>query len=173
MIGIGTALADDPILTCRLPGMADRSPVRVLLDGKLRLPSRSRLVESAREVPLWLVSGPEAAAGAKEAFEAAGTTVLSVPRAGERLDLTAVLRLLSARGISRLMVEAGPILAAALLDADLVDEVVLFRSDKVVGADGIDALEGRPLTALTRSPRFVRIAGEALGEDRWDVFERR
>ena len=71
------------------------------------------------------------------------------------------------------MVEAGPILAAALLDADLVDAVTLLRSDKVVGADGIDALEGRPLAALTQSPRFAHIGGDAVGADRCDVFERR
>ena len=173
MTGIGTALADDPILTCRLPGMADRSPVTIVLDGKARLPSRARLVASAREVPLWVVTGPEPPADATEALEAAGATVLSLPRAGERLDLAEVLRLLSERGISRLMVEAGPILAAALLDADLVDQVALFRSDKVVGADGLDALEGLPLAALTQSPRFVRIGSEAVGEDRCEIFERR
>jgi diaminohydroxyphosphoribosylaminopyrimidine deaminase / 5-amino-6-(5-phosphoribosylamino)uracil reductase len=173
MTGIGTALADDPILTCRLPGMANRSPLRIVLDGMLRLPARARLAASAREVPLLIATGPEAPTGAKEALEAAGATVLSVPRSGERLDVAGVLRLLSARGISRVMVEAGPILAAALLDADLVDEVVLFQSDKVVGPDGIDALEGQPLTALTQSPRFVRIDSEAVGEDRCEIFERR
>jgi diaminohydroxyphosphoribosylaminopyrimidine deaminase / 5-amino-6-(5-phosphoribosylamino)uracil reductase len=173
MTGIGTALADDPILTCRLPGMANRSPVRIVLDGMLRLPARARLIASAREVPLWIATGPEAPTGAKGALEAAGATVFSVPRSGERLDVAGVLRLLSARGISRVMVEAGPILAAALLDADLVDEVVLFQSDKVVGPDGIDALEGQPLTALTQSPRFVRIDSEALGEDRCEIFQRR
>jgi diaminohydroxyphosphoribosylaminopyrimidine deaminase/5-amino-6-(5-phosphoribosylamino)uracil reductase len=173
MIGIGTALADDPILTCRLPGMAGYSPVRVVLDGTLRLPTNSRLVCSAREVVLWIVTAPQAPTGAKEALEAAGATVLTVPRVDGRLDLAAVLHLLAERGISRLMVEAGPILAAALLEADLVDEVALFRSDKVVGPDGINALEGMPLTALGRSPRLASVRSEAVGEDRCEVFERR
>jgi diaminohydroxyphosphoribosylaminopyrimidine deaminase / 5-amino-6-(5-phosphoribosylamino)uracil reductase len=173
LIGIGTALADDPILTCRLPGMADRSPVRVVLDSRLRLPSRSRLVESAGEVPLWVMTAPKPPAAAREALEAAGATVLEVPCADGRLDLAAVLGLLAERGISRLMVEAGPILAAALLDADLVDEVALFRSDTIVGPDGIDALEGRPLTALSRSPRFVQVGSETAGADRCESFERR
>src|SRR5262249_26551626 len=114
MTGIGTALADDPILTCRLPGMADRSPVRIVLDGMLRLPARARLVASAREAPVWVVTGPEVPTGAKGALEAAGVTVLSVPRSAKGLDVAAVLRLLAERGISRLMVEAGPILGAAL-----------------------------------------------------------
>ena len=173
MIGIGTALADDPILTCRLPGMTEDSPVRVVLDSKLRLPTNSRLVRSAREVPLWVVTAAGAPSAAKEAVEAGGVTVLSVARADGQLDLAAVLRLLAELGISRLIVEAGPILAAALLEADLVDEVALFRSDKVVGPDGIDALEGMPLTALSQSAYLASICNEAVGEDRCEIFERR
>jgi diaminohydroxyphosphoribosylaminopyrimidine deaminase/5-amino-6-(5-phosphoribosylamino)uracil reductase len=172
MIGIGTALADDPILTCRLPGMADCSPLRIVLDSGLRLPPGSRLVRSAREVPLWVIAGPQTPAAAKEMLDVTGAAVLSVARVDGRLDLSAVLRLLAERGISRLMVEAGPILAAALLEADLVDEVALFRSDKVVGPDGIDALEGMPLTALSRSPHLVSIRSEAIGEDSCELFER-
>jgi diaminohydroxyphosphoribosylaminopyrimidine deaminase / 5-amino-6-(5-phosphoribosylamino)uracil reductase len=173
MIGIGTALADDPILTCRLPGMTEDSPLRIVLDSMLRLPPGFRLVRSAREVPLWVIAGSEAAAAAKEMLEAAGVTVLAVPRRDGRLDLSAVLRLLAERGIHRLMVEAGPILAAALLQADLVDEVMLFRSDKVVSPDGIDALEGMPLTALSKSPHLASIGSEAIGEDNCEIFERR
>jgi diaminohydroxyphosphoribosylaminopyrimidine deaminase / 5-amino-6-(5-phosphoribosylamino)uracil reductase len=173
MIGSGTALADDPILTCRLPGMGAYSPVRVVLDARLRLPIGSRLVRGAREVPLWVLATAEAPAAAKDMLEAAGATVLAVPRAGAGLDLTAVLRLLAQRGISRLMVEPGPILAAALLEADLVDEAALFRSDKRVGADGIDALEGLPLTALTQSPRLASVSDEAVGADRVEILQRR
>ena len=173
MIGIGTALSDDPILTCRLSGMTEDSPVRVVLDSALRLPTNSRLVRNAREVPLWVVTAAEVPAAPKKALEAAGVTVLSAPPLDGRLDLSAVLRLLAERGISRLMVEAGPILAAALLEADLVDEVALFRSDKVVGPDGIDALEGMPLSALSRSPHLASVRSEAVGEDSCEIFERR
>jgi diaminohydroxyphosphoribosylaminopyrimidine deaminase / 5-amino-6-(5-phosphoribosylamino)uracil reductase len=173
MVGIGTALADDPILTCRLPGMAGYSPLRVVLDSMLRLPTGSRLVRSTQEVPLWVVTAAQAPSAAAAALEAAGAAVLSVPRANGRLDLPAVLRLLAERGVSRLMVEAGPILAAALLAADFVDEVALFRSDKVVGPDGIDALEGMPLTALGRSPHLASIRSEIIGEDSCEIFERR
>lgn len=173
MVGIGTALADDPVLTCRLPGMAAYSPVRIVLDGMLRLPLGSRLVRSAGEVPVWVITGPEASSAAKEALAAAGVTVLGVPRIGERLDLSAVLRLLAERGITRLMVEGGPILAAALLTADLVDEAMLFGSAKVVGADGIDALEGLPLTALTQSWHLASLRSEAVGADTCEILERR
>jgi diaminohydroxyphosphoribosylaminopyrimidine deaminase/5-amino-6-(5-phosphoribosylamino)uracil reductase len=173
LTGIGTALADDPLLTCRLPGMADRSPVRVVLDGTLRMRLDSRLVASARDIPLWIISGTEEARDREPALQAAGAEVLRVPSPGGRLDLTAVLERLAARGITRLMVEAGPILAAAMLDADLVDEAALLRSSKVIGPDGIDALEGLPLTALTRSARLELIRTELVGQDTIDFLARR
>ena len=109
MIGIGTALADDPMLTCRLPGMAASSPVRIVLDSGLRLPLGSRLVQSAREVPVWAVAGAQASRSAENALTAEGVTVLRAAHAHGRLDLAAALKLIAARGITRLMVEGGPI----------------------------------------------------------------
>jgi diaminohydroxyphosphoribosylaminopyrimidine deaminase / 5-amino-6-(5-phosphoribosylamino)uracil reductase len=173
MIGIGTALADDPTLTCRLPGMAGYSPVRVVLDSALRLPLSSRLVRTAREVPVWVVTGTQGSRVVQEALEAEGVEILRAPGEGGCLDLSAVLRLLAERGMTRLMVEGGPTLAAAFLAADLVDEAVLFQSPKVVGADGIDALDGLPLTALTQSPHLVSVRSEAVGADTYELFERR
>jgi diaminohydroxyphosphoribosylaminopyrimidine deaminase/5-amino-6-(5-phosphoribosylamino)uracil reductase len=173
MIGIGTAVADDPMLTCRLPGMAGYSPVRTVLDGALRLPASSRLARSAREVPVWVMTRAEGLRAAEDVLLAEGVVVLRVPDGAGRPDISAVLRLIAGRGISRLMVEGGPTLAAAFLAADIVDEAVLFRSPKVVGADGIDALAGLPLTALTQSPRLTRVRSEAVGADRCDVFERK
>jgi diaminohydroxyphosphoribosylaminopyrimidine deaminase/5-amino-6-(5-phosphoribosylamino)uracil reductase len=88
-------------------------------------------------------------------------------------DLAAVLRSLAERGITRLMVEAGPILAAAMLSADLVDEAALLRSRKAIGRDGIDALEGLPLAALTQSPRLQLIRTEIAGQDTIELLARR
>jgi diaminohydroxyphosphoribosylaminopyrimidine deaminase/5-amino-6-(5-phosphoribosylamino)uracil reductase len=173
LTGIGTVLADDPLLTCRLPGMADRSPVRVVLDSKLRLRLDSRLVATARQTPLWVVADTSAAAEREQALRGAGAEVLRVPAAGGRLELVAVLESLAGRGITRLMVEAGPIAAAAMLEADLVDEAVLLRSPEPIGADGIDALEGLPLTALTSSLRLELIRTETAGEDTIDFLVRR
>jgi diaminohydroxyphosphoribosylaminopyrimidine deaminase/5-amino-6-(5-phosphoribosylamino)uracil reductase len=173
MIGIGTALADDPMLTCRLPGMAASSPVRIVLDSGLRLPLGSRLVRSAREVPLWVVAEVQASRSAEDALTGEGVTVLRAPHAHGRLDLAAGLKLIAARGITRLMVEGGPVLAAALLAADLIDEAVLFHSPTVVGAAGVDALEGMPLAALTESPRLKCVASESVGADTRVVLERR
>jgi diaminohydroxyphosphoribosylaminopyrimidine deaminase/5-amino-6-(5-phosphoribosylamino)uracil reductase len=172
LVGIGTVLADDPLLTCRLPGLAGRSPVRVVLDSALLLPLDSRLVQSAREVPVWVVAA-SAPADRAHALEGKGVTVLR-GEASEpgRLDLAAMLRLVAERGITRLMVEGGPTIAAALIAGDLVDEAALLRSDRVIGADGIEALHGLPLTALAGSPRLRSLGIEPVGADRLERFER-
>lgn len=176
LTGIGTVLSDDPLLTCRLPGMADRSPARVVLDATLRLPLTSRLIATARQTPLWVVTGEAAPREREQALAAQGVDVLRVPlrvtEAGGKLDLVAVLKLLAERGITRLMVEAGPILAAALVHADLVDEAALFRAPMNIGPDGIDALDGLPLSALTQSTRLKAVGREAIGSDMVEMFER-
>src|SRR5215510_48168 len=170
LTGIGTGVADDPLLTCRLPGM--RSPVRVVLDATLRLPLTSKLVATARQVPLWVVTSEAAARPREQALAAYGVDVARVPGAEGKLELAAVLKLLAQRGITRLMVESGPILAAAFLRADLVDEAALFRSPAVIGPDGIDALDGLPLSALTQSPRLTAVGSETIGADTVERFER-
>jgi diaminohydroxyphosphoribosylaminopyrimidine deaminase/5-amino-6-(5-phosphoribosylamino)uracil reductase len=170
LTGIGTALSDDPLLTCRLPGMADRSPVRVVLDSDLRLPLDGRLVATARDVPVWVVTGDRALSDREYALKARGTEVL---RVGGRTELPDVLKALASRGITRLMVEAGPIVTAAFVRADLVDEAVLFRSPNAIGADAIDALEGMPLDTLTASPRLALTATETVGADTVECFTRR
>jgi diaminohydroxyphosphoribosylaminopyrimidine deaminase/5-amino-6-(5-phosphoribosylamino)uracil reductase len=173
LTGIGTVLADDPLLTCRLPGMTERSPVRIVLDNSLRLPPESRLAATARETPLWVVTGEAAPQERAEILQRHGAEVLRVTSSAGRLDLAVVLRVLAARGITRLMVEAGPILAAAFLAADLVDESVLLRAPTSIGADGIDALDGCPLETLTRSPRLILTGSEAVGADTIEHYQRR
>ena len=109
LVGIGTVLADDPLLTCRLPGMEPRSPVRVVLDRALRLPGTSKLVQSARQTPLWVMTSDLAEAPAAMKLGAAGAQVIRVAATAQPpgLDLPAVLRALSDKGITRLMVEGG------------------------------------------------------------------
>jgi diaminohydroxyphosphoribosylaminopyrimidine deaminase / 5-amino-6-(5-phosphoribosylamino)uracil reductase len=164
MVGIGTVLADDPLLTCRLPGMAKDSPVRVVADSMLRLPLNSRLVQSARETPVWALTGLAAPQTAEFALLPLGVGVLRLPQSAGRLDLKAGLKFLAAKGITRLMVEGGPTLAAAFIAADLVDEAVLFHSPKIVGPDGIDALATDAMEALTK--RLKQVGSEPVGPDR-------
>src|SRR6266446_6087861 len=168
LVGIGTVRADDPLLTCRLPGMEARSPVRVVLDRRLRIPGTSRLVQSARETPLWVMTSNLSEAPAATKLGAAGAHVIRVatttaPPPG--LDLTAVVRALAEKGITRLMVEGGARVASSFVSADLVDEVWLLRGPDPVGADGIAALEGVSLTAITQSPTFKVRASESLQTD--------
>jgi len=171
MIGIGTALADDPMLTCRLPGMAKYSPVRIVADSMLRLPVQSRLAETAYETPVWAIAGVKAPQQAENALLAHGVEVLRSPESAGRLDLKDALGLLAAKGITRLMVEGGPTLATAFIEADLVDGAVLFHSPKTVGADGVEALASRTMAALTQG--LKRVASEPVGADRQDTFARK
>ena len=175
LVGIGTVLADDPLLTCRLPGMEARSPVRVVLDPGLRLPGTSRLVHSARETPLWVMTSSLAEASAAMKLGAAGAQVIrvattTVPRPG--LDPLAVLHALAEKGITRLLVEGGAQVASSFVAAGLVDEVWLLRGPDPIGADGVAALDALPLSAITQSPVLKPRASESLQKDTLTIYER-
>jgi diaminohydroxyphosphoribosylaminopyrimidine deaminase / 5-amino-6-(5-phosphoribosylamino)uracil reductase len=175
LVGIGTVLADDPLLTCRLPGMEARSPVRVVLDRALRMQGNSRLVRSARATPLWVMTSDLAEAPAATMLGAAGAEVIrlettAMPRSG--LDLQAVLHALAEKGITRLLVEGGARVASAFVSAGLVDEFWLLRGPDNIGGDGVAALEGLPLTSLTQSPGLRIRASEKLDQDILTVYER-
>jgi diaminohydroxyphosphoribosylaminopyrimidine deaminase/5-amino-6-(5-phosphoribosylamino)uracil reductase len=173
LVGIGTVLSDDPLLTCRLPGMQARSPVRVVLDRSLRIPATSRLVHSARSTPLWVMTSSLAEAPAAARLGSAGAQVIrlaSTPQAG--LDLAEMLRALAERGITRLLVEGGARVASSFVAAGLADEFWLLRGREAIGADGIAALDALPLGAITASPAFRVRASESLGTDTLTVYER-
>ena len=170
--GIGTVLSDDPQLNCRLPGMDARSPVRVVLDSHLRMPPKSRLASSATRTLDWVFVDESVRPAHEDALTREGVEILRVPGVNGELDLLAVLRSLAGRGITRAMIEAGPILSAAVLSADLVDEAALFRSPNALG-EGIDALDGMPLSALTLSPRLRLVGREQVGADTLEMFERK
>jgi diaminohydroxyphosphoribosylaminopyrimidine deaminase/5-amino-6-(5-phosphoribosylamino)uracil reductase len=170
MVGVGTVLADDPHLTCRLPGMMERSPVRVVLDARLRVPLSTSVIATARDVPTWVVGGAQASQMAEDILKAKGAEVLRAPAQDGRFDLAAVLKLLAERGITRLMVEGGPTVAASFAKAGLVDEFALLRSNKVVGTDGIGALEGMELSTLTGA--MTRVGSETIGADTLERYER-
>jgi diaminohydroxyphosphoribosylaminopyrimidine deaminase/5-amino-6-(5-phosphoribosylamino)uracil reductase len=172
LIGMGTALSDNPALTCRLPGMMDRSPVRILLDARLNVPLAIPLIATARETPTWVFGASGASSVAEEILRSKGIEVFRVPAKDGRLDLTSVLKILSECGITRLLVEGGPTVAASFLTADLVDEAALFRSPITIGPNGIDALEGLPLEALTGSKRLALRGEETFGPDKVEFFAR-
>jgi diaminohydroxyphosphoribosylaminopyrimidine deaminase / 5-amino-6-(5-phosphoribosylamino)uracil reductase len=170
MVGIGTVLSDNPQLTCRLPGMEARSPVRVVLDAQLRVPLATAVVATARETPTWVISSRKASKLAAQILEQKGCKVFRVDDEDGRLDLAAVLKTLAGEGVTRLMVEGGPTLAASFVAADLVDEAALLYSEKLIGDEGIAPLEGMPLDVLTS--RLHVTCSEALGADTLENFER-
>jgi diaminohydroxyphosphoribosylaminopyrimidine deaminase/5-amino-6-(5-phosphoribosylamino)uracil reductase len=175
LVGIGTVLADDPLLTCRLPGMEARSPVRVVLDRALRIPGTSRLVHSARATPLWVMTSDLAEAPAAMKLGAAGAQVIRVPTTTTPppgLDLAGVLHALAERGITRLLVEGGARVASSFVAAGLVDEAWLLSGPDPVGADGVPALDALPLSVLTESPAFKPRASETLQKDTLTIYER-
>jgi diaminohydroxyphosphoribosylaminopyrimidine deaminase/5-amino-6-(5-phosphoribosylamino)uracil reductase len=161
VIGIGTALADDPRLTVRdAPG---HSPLRVVLDTKLRLPTSSRLVQTAREVPTWVVSTTDASSANEGALTELGVEILRAPPSAEgRIDPLAALKLLASRGIVTVMVEGGAELAGSLLAAAVIDELHCFIAPILLGP------RGRPGAVDWAGPATP---GEApcIGEPQWEV----
>ena len=173
LVGIGTVRADDPLLNCRLPGMEDRSPVRVVLDRSLRISGTSRLVHSARETPLWVMTSTVAEAPAAMKLGAAGAQVIRIATtSGPGLDLLAVLHALGEKGITRLLVEGGARVASSFVAAGLVDEFWMLRGPDAIGADGVAALDGLPLSVLTGSAAFKQRASETLQNDTLTIYER-
>ncbi|WP_159598282.1 bifunctional diaminohydroxyphosphoribosylaminopyrimidine deaminase/5-amino-6-(5-phosphoribosylamino)uracil reductase RibD [Starkeya nomas] len=172
LTGIGTVLADDPLLTCRLPGMQDRSPLRIVLDASLRLPPTSALARSLSVAPLWVVAAEDAPDAPEAMLVAMGIEVMRVRRRPDgELDLNETLKLLALRGITRVMVEAGPRIAAAFLRERLVDEANVFEAPVRLGDEALDALEGLPLSAL--DDYLTVCESERHGEDRLRIMRRR
>jgi diaminohydroxyphosphoribosylaminopyrimidine deaminase/5-amino-6-(5-phosphoribosylamino)uracil reductase len=173
LVGSGTVLADDPDLTCRLPGMERVPMLRVVADARLRTPPSARLVQSARVAPVLVMTAPGHPPAAQAPFMEAGADMVTAPaHAAGGLDLPSLLRALGRRGVTRVLAEGGAGLAAALLRQGLVDRLVWFHAPAVMGGDGHPALEGLRLAALSAMPRFRRVALRALGDDMLSEFER-
>jgi len=172
LVGSGTVLADDPELTCRLPGMVRAQPARVVADARLRTPLASRLVTTAREVPVWIATRTNQRPAALAPYIEAGVEILSVPRTRPGLDLAALLGALAQRGITRVFAEGGAALSAALLRGGFVDRIAWFHAPGVMGGDGLAAVAPLPLAKLSAMPRFIRIASGPAGVDWLTEFVR-
>jgi diaminohydroxyphosphoribosylaminopyrimidine deaminase/5-amino-6-(5-phosphoribosylamino)uracil reductase len=173
MLGVGSVLADNPMLTVRLPGMAGRSPIRVILDSHLRLPLNSRLVQTAGEAPVWVIAAEAAPVEREHALVAAGVEVMRVSAGPDgHLDLTEALTLLGTRGITRVFSEGGPVVGEKLALAGLVDEIIVSTSPKPLGEHGVVAV--RPdLAEMLASPDLYRLAETGLiGHDLIERYER-
>jgi diaminohydroxyphosphoribosylaminopyrimidine deaminase/5-amino-6-(5-phosphoribosylamino)uracil reductase len=167
MVGIGTILEDDPQLTCRLPGLEGRSPVRVVLDAMARTPPTATVVTSSDVVPTWIVTAPDAPADRVAALVGAGVRVIVAERErGGALDPRDVLFQLGSEGITSLVTEGGARVARSLIEADLVDEIHLVTTDAVIGPGGVPAFAGLPVETVLGSPTFVVAGTRRLGDDR-------
>jgi diaminohydroxyphosphoribosylaminopyrimidine deaminase / 5-amino-6-(5-phosphoribosylamino)uracil reductase len=164
-VGIGTALADDPLLTARLEE-SSRQPTRVVFDSQARLPIESALANSIDEAPLIVICAPEAPSARRDALEAAGAEVLVTPGRTPRARLEAALDELGRREIQHLLVEGGPTLAGTLFDAGEIDQIRIFIAPVLVGAAQARAvLEGEGVARIADGTRPLATSFEQVGED--------
>jgi diaminohydroxyphosphoribosylaminopyrimidine deaminase/5-amino-6-(5-phosphoribosylamino)uracil reductase len=163
MVGSGTAVADDPALTCRIRG--GRDPLRVVVDGGLRLSPRSRLVTQRSAAPTLLATTASAAPARVRALVRAGAEVLVVPGSRGKVALEPLLRQLAARGVVSVMIEGGAGLGAAALRARVVDRLLVVTAPLLIGGDGRPMLESIGLDRLAGAPRIVHPRTTRLGPD--------
>lgn len=165
LIGIGTALEDDPALTVRLPGLEGRSPARIVLDRGIRLPETSKLVAGVDRVPLFIAAAPDADARRRAALERLGVRFIGTETADGKVALPELMEDLAALGMASVLVEGGAEVAKAFLAEDLVDRIVLFRGPEEIGAGGIASpLDEQSIPAGFRPGRRMRFGDDIYAE---------
>ena len=171
--GIGTILADDPLLSVRLPGLEDRKPLRVVLDSDLRLPPLARLAGTAAKIPVLAIAGEGASTKRAARLREAGVEVVHVRRDRTgRVDLTEALGLLGKRGLTRVFCEGGPSVAAALTGQGLADEVIIFRAPDPLGRKGVFGLDSTAAALLDDPEHYCIVETRMVGADRLTRHER-
>ena len=174
LTGIGTVLADDPALTCRLSGLRARSPLRVVLDSTLKTPASSVLAITARDIKTMIITTARALDAAAAPLRDKCVEIVRVTPADDgRVEPAAALASLAERGITRVFLESGGQLAASFLRLDLVDELVWFRAPMLIGGDGRSALEALGVQSLSLAPGFERVEVRPVGEDVVETYRRR
>lgn len=164
LTGMGTVIADDPALTCRIEGLEAHSPIRVVLDPEGKLSATSTLAASARDVPVLQIVRPDNAACGGDV-----ETLTGAPEAAGKIDLVHIMEAIATRGINRVLVEAGGSVSAAFLMSDLVDEIAWFRHPSIMGGDAINAFSTLKLEKPDLATSFERISMTPLADD---VLER-
>jgi diaminohydroxyphosphoribosylaminopyrimidine deaminase/5-amino-6-(5-phosphoribosylamino)uracil reductase len=165
VVGIGTALADDPLLTARVQG-SPRQPRRIVFDSLARLPLRAKLVRDARTIPLTVVVSRAAPRAATDALETPGVDVIVATGENEPARVGSALDQLGAAGIGSILLEGGPHLAGAFLDAGEVDEIRLFLAPMILGGKTArDPLEGEGVDLIADAVRALTLECERVEED--------
>lgn len=173
LVGRGTIEADDPELTCRLPGMAERSPVRVVMDTTLSLRDTAKILTNAPEVPVWVCCAENVSERRRAVLEDAGARVIPVAASDDgRLDVVSVAQTLAGKGITRLLVEGGPNIARSFLAAELVDRVVILKGSRPVGGGGLMPFVMSGLERISDRGEFIETERRTFGEDHMSIFEK-
>lgn len=172
MVGVGTVLADNPDLTCRIPAFRPTPNVRVIADSHLRTPLTSRLLATAGNVPTWFLMREGTNLAREEAFIGVGARLLKIPGSAAGVDIKAAMRALGEAGLTRVLVEGGGQLAAALLRADLVDRIAWFHAPTIMGGDGWPAVQAFGVERLEVMPRFSRDCEIVVGDDMLSEYTR-
>ncbi|MDF3413153.1 bifunctional diaminohydroxyphosphoribosylaminopyrimidine deaminase/5-amino-6-(5-phosphoribosylamino)uracil reductase RibD [Sulfitobacter sp. M57] len=171
MIGGGTARKDDPSLTVRDLGISNQ-PARVVVSRRLDLPLMGQLARTAKDVPLILCHGTDADAMLVQTWRDLGAVMLPCRSAGAQLDPADVMQQLGTHGLTRVFCEGGGALAASLLEADLVDDLVGFTAGLVIGAEGLPGIGAMGVARLSEAPRFVLQSSHKVGADVMQVWTR-
>lgn len=173
LVGIETALADDPALDCRLPGMAARAPVSIVADSTLRLPAAAQMVQRARERPCWVMLTARAPLDRRRLLEEKGVRLIEVESGRDgRPAPQAMAAALAGLGLTRVLIEGGGTLAAAFLAAGLIDQAAWFHAPVLIGGDGRASLAPFGIERLADAPRLLARGTRAVGEDRLGCFDR-
>lgn len=169
VVGVETALADDPELNVRLPGWSGPQPARVVLDSRQRLADDCKLVATAREIPTYVI----ATTPPEPRLTDRGVRVLQVDAVGEdRPELKVVTQALAVEGLSRLFIEGGGQVAASFLRCGLVDRLEWFRAPMLIGGEGRPGVGALALAALSDAPKLRRLETREVGADLWERYER-
>jgi len=171
LVGVETALADDPELTCRLPGMEKHSPLRVVLDTRLRTRPGSKLVATAKTRPTVVFTAAEKGG---DSLVASGVEIARMTRdARGRPDLAAVLNELARRGVSRLLVEGGATVHAAFLDRGYADALEVFTAPITLGSSGHSAIDALASLTIGEAPKFTRTWVRKFDPDVLESYRRK
>lgn len=173
MVGIGTVLADDPLLTARCEFPA-RQPLRVVVDSRLRIPPESQLVRTAPDVGLLVATATATESEKAAALRAAGAEVVSLPRPDGQVDLAALVHLLGTRGIDSVLVEGGGTLQEAMFRTGLVDRTIIYLAPKVVGGAGaLSPVEGTGIARMADALELSHPMVESIGDDLKIIYLRK
>lgn len=172
LIGSGTAIADNPWLTCRLPGLLGASPVRVIMDGRLATPTGNELITSARTTPTWIITVKGKSSDKKQKYKRLGVKIYEVDADSEgHPNALKTLEYLGSKGITRVLLEGGPKIASAFIREHLVDRLVCFRAPLIIGGDGLPVIEGLALKKLEEAPTLSRRSILRLGSNIFETFD--